>query len=70
RDIFPLPPPCRTMKLSFDEFPAMASNDKYLLVHQPPNLSLFDRHLAIIKQAPWTQGEVWDICWSQALGRF
>ncbi|CAF4725864.1 unnamed protein product, partial [Rotaria socialis] len=29
-----------------------------------------DRHLAIIKQAPWTQGEVWDICWSQALGRF
>ncbi|CAF2059380.1 unnamed protein product [Rotaria magnacalcarata] len=70
RDIFPLPPPCRTMKLSFDEFPAMASNDKYLLVHQPPNLSLLDRHLAIIKQAPWTQGEIWDICWSQALSRF
>lgn len=70
RDMFPLPPPCRTMKIALDEFPAMASNEKYLLLHQPPNLSLLDRHFAIIKQVPWTQENIWDMCWLPALGRF
>lgn len=70
RDIFPLPSPCRTMKVPCDEFPAMASNEKYLLLHQPPNLSLLDRHFAVIKQVPWTHENVWDMCWSKTLGKF
>ena len=58
------------MKIPFDEFSAMAENDKQLLIHQPPNLSLFDRHFTIIKQAPWPHDEIWDICWSSTISRF
>ncbi|CAF2384891.1 unnamed protein product [Rotaria sp. Silwood2] len=70
RDLFPLPTPCRTMKLPFDEFPALANNEKNLLVHQPPNISLLDRHFSIIKQTPWTHDNIWDMCWSSTLSRF
>jgi hypothetical protein len=70
RDLLPLHSPCRTMKLPFDEFPALACNEKYLLVHQPPNLSLIDRHFTIIKETPWTHDDIWDMCWSSALSRF
>jgi prefoldin subunit 5 len=70
QDILPLPIPCRTFKLPFDEFPAMAANEKQLLIHQPPNLSLLDRHFSMIKEAPWTHDDIWDICWSSALSRF
>jgi hypothetical protein len=70
RDILPLPSPCRTMKTSLTEFPSMANDEKYLLIHQPPNLSLVDRHFAVIKETPWTHDDIWDMCWSSALSRF
>ena len=70
RDLLPLSTPCRTMKLSLNEFPALATNEKYLLMHQPPNLSLLDRHFLMIKETPWTHDEIWDISWSTALSKF
>jgi hypothetical protein len=66
----PLLSPCRTMKLPFDEFSSLATNEKYLLIHQSPNLSLFDRRFSMIKETPWTHNDIWDMCWSSALGRF
>ena len=70
RDIFPLHSPCRTMKAPLDEFPALTTNDRNLLIHQPPNISLLDRHFAVIKQTPWNYDNIWDMCWSSALNRF
>jgi archaellum component FlaC len=70
RDILPLHLPGRTMKLPFNEFPSLASNEKHLLIHRPPNLSLLDRHLSMVKETPWTHDDIWDICWSSTLERF
>jgi len=70
RDLLPLRSSCRTMKLPINEFPSLANNEKYLLIHQPPNLCLLDRHFSIIKETPWTHDDIWDMCWSSTLGRF
>lgn len=71
RELLPLPlPPCRTMKLSLDGFPALANNEKYLLVHRPPHLSLLDRHFSMIVETEWTHDDIWDMCHSALLSRF
>lgn len=70
RDLLPLSLPFRTMKVPLDGFPALANNDKYLLVHRPPNLSLLDRHFAVIKEEEWKHDDIWDICYSSVLSKF
>lgn len=70
RDLLPLSQPFRTMKLPMKEFSAVANNDKQFLIEQDSNLSLLDRHFSVIKQTPWTNGEIWDLCWSPSLSRF
>lgn len=46
------------------------SNDKFLLMHRAPNLSLINQDMNIIKEVSWTYGQIIDICWSVALNRF
>lgn len=70
REVLPLTSVCRTMKIPFDDFPAIATNEKHLLVHQPPNISLLDRHFSVVKELPWTHDEIWDMCWSSTLSKF
>ncbi|CAF1439902.1 unnamed protein product, partial [Didymodactylos carnosus] len=53
RDLLPLPSSCRTIKIKFDEWSSLATNEKSLLIQQESNLCLLDRHLAIIKELPW-----------------
>jgi hypothetical protein len=69
-DISHLPPVCKTIECSGDSSVAMASNDRFLLMHQKPDLCLVDRHLNVIKQGLWNDGSIWDICWSSVLDRF
>lgn len=49
---------------------AMASNDRYLLIHQAPNLCLVNPDLTIYKRVPWRYGIIYDICWSTTLDQF
>jgi hypothetical protein len=49
---------------------AIASNDKFLLMHQNPYLSLIDRDSKIVKQNIWNHGWIRDMCWSSTLNCF
>ncbi|UJR22967.1 hypothetical protein I4U23_025994 [Adineta vaga] len=51
-------------------YASLASNDRYLLIHQQPNLSLLDQEMNIIKQIPWCHDAIYDMCWSSTLKRF
>ncbi|CAF5148221.1 unnamed protein product, partial [Rotaria sp. Silwood1] len=48
----------------------LSCNDRYLLVHQHPNLCLFDQEMDIAKETLWSYGRIWDMCWSSTLDRF
>jgi hypothetical protein len=46
---------------------AIASNERFLLMHQYPYLSLIDHDSKIVKQSLWTYGWIRDMCWSSTL---
>lgn len=48
-----------------DSSSAIASNDKYILIHQHPYLCLIDQDFKIIKQNLWSNGWIRDMCWSK-----
>jgi hypothetical protein len=48
----------------------MASNNKYLLIDQYPNLYLLDKNLTIVNQYQWKYNNICDICWSSILNKF
>jgi hypothetical protein len=69
-EISTLPPPFRTIDCSNEGWPAMTSNNRYLLMDQYPNLHLFDKELTIVKEFPWTYDRITDMCWSSTLNSF
>ena len=69
-DISTLPPPIRKMNCDNSKNSAMASNKRYLLMEQYPNLCLFDKELTLIKQYPWKYDRIQDMCWSSTLNSF
>ena len=69
-DISTLPPPIRKMDCLNVHMPLMASNNRYLLMDQYPNLCLFDKELIVIKQSPWVHDSITDMCWSSTLNSF
>jgi hypothetical protein len=60
----------KTINYPRENWAPLACNDRYLLIHQEPNLCLVDRDLTIIKQNSWIYGTIYDMCWSSALNRF
>ncbi|CAF5004586.1 unnamed protein product [Rotaria sp. Silwood1] len=60
----------RTIHYLKGSFISLTCNDRYLLIHQHPNLCLLDRELNIVKQTLWSYNEIWDMCWSSELDRF
>jgi hypothetical protein len=60
----------KTINLPDGSYVAMASNNRYLLIHQAPNLCLVGQDLTIFKQIPWRHEIIYDICWSITLDRF
>ncbi|CAF3913297.1 unnamed protein product [Rotaria sordida] len=69
-DISTLSSVYKTIDRSDGSFRLLTANDRYLLIHQYPNLRLFDREMNIVKQTKWSYGEIQDMCWSSTLGRF
>ncbi len=69
-NISALPSPYQTIHCSDDGWPVMASNNRYLLLDQYPNLYLFDTELTVFKQSPWKYDRIPDMCWSSTLNSF
>ncbi|CAF0949058.1 unnamed protein product [Rotaria sp. Silwood1] len=63
-------PVFRTIHRPKGSFRPFTVNDRYLLMHQEPNLCLFDRTLNIAKQITWSYDAIQDMCWSSTLNRF
>ncbi|CAF1102260.1 unnamed protein product [Rotaria sordida] len=51
-------------------FRPFTCNDEYLLIHQEPNLCLYDRKMNIVEQTLWPCGAIQDMCWSSTLEKF
>lgn len=49
---------------------ALASSDRYLLMHQHPYLCLIDQNHTIVKQNLWPHAWIRDICWAEKLKKF
>jgi hypothetical protein len=69
-DLSPLPEISKTINCSKENWAALATNEKFLLMCQESNLCLVDREFTIIKKTLWSFGEIWDIFWSSVLKRF
>ncbi|CAF0961940.1 unnamed protein product [Rotaria sordida] len=69
-DLSTLSPVYKTIHRPEESSRLLTGNDRYLLVHQYPNLCLFDREMNIVKQMLWSYGKINDMCWSSTLDRF
>jgi hypothetical protein len=69
-DLLTLSPLYKTINRPAGDYISMATNDRFLLLHQKPNLCLIDRELNIAKQTLWSDGTIFDMCWSSTLNRF
>jgi hypothetical protein len=69
-DISSLSPVCKTISRLEESSRPFASNDRFLLIHQMPNLCLVDPEMNIIKDTLWSHGRINDMCWSSTLNRF
>jgi hypothetical protein len=68
-DLLNLSPVCKTIDRADGSY-VLASNDRFLLIHQQPNLCLVDREMNIVKQTLWPYDSIYDMCWSSSLNRF
>ena len=60
----------RNLTCTDQSWPAMISNDRFLLIDQYPNLFLFNQDLKLVQQIPWLYGFIRNICWSSILASF
>ena len=69
-DLNTFTPIYKTINYPHQSWYSLASNDRFLLLHQAPNLCLLNRQLSIIKQTKWSHNAIWNMCWSTLLNRF
>ena len=69
-DLPSLPPVYRSINYPRENWVPLACSNRYVLLHQEPNLCLVDRDLNIVKQNSWIYGTIYDMCWSSTLNRF
>ncbi|CAF0949127.1 unnamed protein product [Rotaria sp. Silwood1] len=69
-DLSTLSPVNKIIHRSEGSYRPFTVNDRYLLMHQQPNLCLFDTEMNIVKQTPWSYDAIQDMCWSSTLDRF
>ncbi|CAF0756500.1 unnamed protein product [Adineta ricciae] len=69
-DLSSLTTPAKSINYPRENWAPLACNERYLLIHQEPNLCLVDRELNIVKHNSWIYGTIYDMCWSVALNRF
>ncbi|CAF3627537.1 unnamed protein product [Rotaria sp. Silwood1] len=68
-DLSTLSPVYKTIHRPKGSFRPFTGNERYLLIHQQPNICFFDREMNIAKQIVWPYGTIQDMCWSSALNR-
>ncbi|CAF0747947.1 unnamed protein product [Rotaria sordida] len=69
-DLSSLSPIIKTINCTKRNWAALATNEKFLLIHQESYLCLVDQEFTIIKKTLWSFGEIWDMFWSSVLERF
>jgi hypothetical protein len=69
-DLSILSPACKTINRPAGSEVVINSNDRFLLMHQKPNLCLVDPEMNIVKEVLWNHDDIWDICWSSTIKRF
>jgi uncharacterized protein (UPF0335 family) len=69
-DISTLPSPFQTINCSNENWPAMATNNRFLLMDQYPNLYLIDKKISLVKTFSWKYDRIPDMCWSSTLNSF
>ncbi|CAF3429602.1 unnamed protein product [Rotaria sp. Silwood1] len=69
-DLSTLSPVYRTIHRPEGSFRPFTVNDRYFLIHQHPNICLFDQEMNIVNQTLWSYGGILDIYWSSTLDRF
>jgi hypothetical protein len=69
-DLSTLSPVYKTINRPLESKRAMDSNDRFLLIHQKPNLCFVDREMNIAKKVLWNHDDIYDMCWSSTLNRF
>lgn len=65
-----LMPPSHVMNRSPDSPKPLISNNRVLLMHYENQLCLLDHEFKTEKSIPWTNGWIWDMCWSSTLSQF
>ena len=60
----------KTINYPRENWAPLSCNNRYILIHQEPNLCLVNQDLNIIKQNSWIYGTIYDMCWSSTLNRF
>ncbi len=69
-DLSTLPPVNKTINCPSGNKVLIHSNDRFLLMHQKPNLCLVDQQINIIKEVLWNHDTIYDMCWSATVNRF
>jgi len=69
-DLSNLPSSCKTISRPAGSKLSICASDKYLLIHQKPNLCLVDREMNVVKEMLWNYEYIWDMCWCSTLDRF
>jgi hypothetical protein len=69
-DLSTLSPVCKTINRFKSSSYSLTSNDRFLLMHQRPNLCFVDREMNIVKQMPWVYDSINGMCWSSILNQF
>ena len=69
-DLSTFPPIHKTINRPPGSQLAVASNNRFLLIHQKPNLCFVDQDMNIIKEILWNHDDVRSMCWSPTLNRF
>ncbi|CAF2455499.1 unnamed protein product [Rotaria sp. Silwood2] len=69
-DLSILSPVYKTIHHPDGSFRSVTKSYQHLLIHQHPNLCLFNRELSIVKQTLWPYGAISDMCWSSTSDRF
>jgi len=69
-DLSNLPSSCKTISRPAGSKVSICASDKYLLVHQKPNLCLVDHEINVVRETLWNYPDIYDICWCSTLDRF
>ena len=69
-DMSTLPSVYKSISRDKDSFTSLATNDRLLLLHRQGRLLLVDDDFSVVKQIPWTNGLIYDMCYSSTLDRF